>query len=52
MDMEWLRQALAPDFVHVSPFGRFKEREPYLAAGEPMASKSAMELMVDIVSHY
>ena len=37
MDMEWLRQRLAPDFVHISPFGRFDDRETYLAAVEPMA---------------
>jgi len=37
MDMEWLRQRLAPDFVHVSPFGRLEGRESYLATVEPMA---------------
>ncbi len=46
MDMEWLRQRLAPDFVHVSPFGRFDDRESYLAAVEPMARKSVVELVV------
>lgn len=46
MDMEWLRQWLAPDFVHVSPFGRFDDRESYLAAVEPMARKSVVELVV------
>lgn len=46
MDMEWLRQKLAPDFVHVSPFGRFDDRESYLAAVEPMARKSVVELKV------
>ena len=46
MDMEWLRQRLAPDFVHVSPFGRFEDRETYLAAVEPMARKSVVELVV------
>ncbi|MCB1037307.1 MAG: hypothetical protein KDD47_25985 [Acidobacteria bacterium] len=24
MDMEWLRENLAPDFVHTSPFGRLE----------------------------
>lgn len=45
-DMEWLRRHLAPDFVHVSPFGRFDEREAYLAAVEPMARKSVAELVI------
>jgi hypothetical protein len=45
-DMDWLRTRLAPDFVHVSPFGRFDGRETYLAAVEPMARKSVMELTV------
>ncbi len=46
MDMAWLRQRLAPDFVHVSPFGRFEDRDSYLAAVEPMARKSVVELTV------
>lgn len=46
MDMEWLRQRLAPDFVHISPFGRFEDRESYLAAVEPMARRSVVELTV------
>lgn len=51
MDMEWLRQRLAPDFVHISPFGRFEDRDSYLAAVEPMARKSVVELTVkDVVS--
>ena len=51
MDMEWLRQRLAPDFVHVSPFGRFEDRESYLAAVEPMARKSVVELTVkDVIA--
>lgn len=51
MDMEWLRQRLAPDFVHVSPFGRFEDRETYLAAVEPMARKSVVELkVIDVIA--
>ena len=51
MDMEWLRQRLAPDFVHVSPFGRFEDREAYLTAVEPMARKSVMELKIkDVIA--
>jgi ketosteroid isomerase-like protein len=46
MDMDWLRRHLAPDFVHASPFGRFDDRESYLAAVEPMARKSVVELVV------
>jgi len=46
MDMDWLRQWLAPDFVHVSPFGRFEGRESYLAAVAPMARKSVLELTI------
>lgn len=50
-DMEWLREHLAPDFVHVSPFGRFDDRESYLAAVEPMARKSVTELTIhDVVA--
>jgi ketosteroid isomerase-like protein len=51
MDMEWLRQRLAPDFVHVSPFGRFEDRQSYLAAVEPVARKSVVELTVkDVIA--
>jgi hypothetical protein len=51
MDIDWLRQRLAPDFVHVSPFGRFDDRESYLAAVEPMARKSVVELRVtDVIA--
>lgn len=46
MDMDWLRQRLAPDFVHVSPFGRLEGRETYLETVEPLARKSVMELAV------
>lgn len=45
-DMDWLRQRLAPDFVHVSPLGRFEGRDAYLAEVEPMARKSVMDLTV------
>jgi ketosteroid isomerase-like protein len=51
MDMEWLQQRLALDFVHVSPFGRFEDRESYLAAIEPLARKSVVELKVkDVIA--
>lgn len=51
MDLDWLRRHLAPDFVHVSPFGRFEDRESYLAAVEPMARKSVVELGIkDVVA--
>jgi hypothetical protein len=46
MDIQWLRQRLAPGFVHVSPFGRLEGRDSYLATVEPMARKSVMELTV------
>ena len=46
MDMDWLRRHLAPDFVHTSPFGRFEDRESYLAAVEPAARKSVAELVI------
>ncbi|MGD8869301.1 MAG: nuclear transport factor 2 family protein [Gemmatimonadales bacterium] len=46
MDMEWLRQHLAPDFIHVSPFGKLEGRDSYLATVEPMARKSVVELEV------
>ncbi len=51
MDMQWLRQRLAPDFVHVSPFGKLEGRESYLATVEPMARKSVIELTVkDVIA--
>ena len=51
MDMDWLRRRLAPDFVHVSPFGRLEGRETYLAAVEPMARKSVVQLAVkDVIA--
>ena len=51
MDMDWLRQHLAPDFVHVSPFGRLEGRDTYLAAVEPMARKSVVDLKVrDVIA--
>lgn len=46
MDMDWLRRHLAPDFVHVSPFGRLEGREHYLETVEPMARKSVMRLEI------
>ncbi len=50
-DMAWLRRHLAPDFVHVSPLGRFKGRDSYLAAVEPMARKSVLDLTVlDVIA--
>lgn len=45
-DMEWLRQRLAPDFVHTSPFGRLEGRDHYLETVEPMARKSVQELKI------
>ncbi len=51
MDIEWLRQRLAPDFVHTSPFGRLEGRESYLATVEPVARKSVMQLTVkDVIA--
>lgn len=51
MDMEWLRRHLAPDFVHVSPFGRLEGRDAYLEVVEPMARKCVVELVVkDVVA--
>jgi hypothetical protein len=46
MDMAWLRERLAPDFVHISPFGRLEGRDFYLATVEPMARKSVQQLEV------
>ena len=46
MDMEWLKERLAPDFVHTSPFGRLEGRDFYLATVEPMARKSVQELEI------
>lgn len=45
-DMEWLRQRLAPDFVHTSPFGRLEGRDHYLETVAPMARKSVQELKI------
>lgn len=46
MDMRWLRERLAPDFVHTSPFGCLRGRDAYLAAVEPMARKSVQQLEI------
>mgnify|MGYP002622667661 FL=1 len=51
MDMGWLRERLAADFVHPSPFGRLEGRDEYLAVIEPMARKSVRELVIrDVVA--
>lgn len=51
MDMEWLRERLAPDFVHTSPFGRLEGRDSYLETVEPMARKSVQELAIkDVIA--
>lgn len=51
MDIEWLRQWLAPASVHVSPFGRFEGRDRYLTAVEPLARKSVVELAIrDVIA--
>jgi len=46
MDLDWLRDHLAEDFVHTSPFGRLEGREHYLATVEPLARKSVAELVI------
>ena len=46
MDLRWLRERLAPDFVHTSPFGRLEGRESYLETVEPLARKSVQELEI------
>jgi ketosteroid isomerase-like protein len=46
MDIEWLRNALAPDFVHTSPFGRLEGRDAYLEAVVPLARKSVQRLEI------
>ncbi len=45
-DMEAVADLLAPDFVHVSPFGRLEGRETYLATVEPLARRSVLELSI------
>jgi len=51
MDMDWLREHLAPGFVHTSPFGRLEGRDPYLATVEPMARKSVAQLVIlDVIA--
>jgi ketosteroid isomerase-like protein len=50
-DMDWLRRHLAPDFVHISPFGRLEGREDYLATVEPLARQSVTKLVVkDVIA--
>lgn len=46
MDIEWLRELLATDFVHTSPFGRLEGRDHYLETVEPMSRKSVNELKI------
>lgn len=51
MDIDWLREHLADDFVHVSPFGRLEGRDHYLATVEPMARKSVSRLeLQDVIA--
>lgn len=51
MDMEWLKERLASDFVHTSPFGRLEGRDSYLETVEPMARKSVQQLEIrDVVA--
>lgn len=51
MDIEWLRERLAPDFVHTSPFGRLEGRDHYLETVEPMARKSVQDLKIkDVIA--
>lgn len=51
MDMDWLRQRLALDFVHVSPFGKLEGRDSYLETVEPMARKSVTRLTIkDVIA--
>ena len=51
MDLAWLREHLADDFVHVSPLGRLEGRDHYLATVEPMARKSVARLEIrDVVA--
>ncbi len=46
LDIERLREILAPSFVHVSPLGRLEGRDHYLEVVEPMARASVVELEV------
>ena len=46
MDMEWLSELLATDFIHTSPFGRLEGRDHYLETVVPMARKSVQELKI------
>lgn len=39
MDIAWLREHLAPDFVHTSPFGRLEGRDHYLATVDPWRAR-------------
>lgn len=51
MDIKWLRERLAPDFVHSSPFGRLEGRDSYLATVEPLARKSVRKLKIrDVIA--
>ncbi|MBY6203813.1 nuclear transport factor 2 family protein [Halomonas denitrificans] len=49
MDLAWLREHLAADFVHISPFGRLAGRDHYLATVEPLARKSVNRLEIQAV---
>lgn len=46
MDLAWLREHLAPEFVHTSPFGRLEGRDHYLETVEPMVRKSVQQLVI------
>ncbi|RTE87750.1 MULTISPECIES: nuclear transport factor 2 family protein [Gammaproteobacteria] len=45
-DMHWLREYLAEDFEHSSPFGSLVGTEHYLSIVEPMAKKSVQKLVI------
>ncbi|MCO7187227.1 MULTISPECIES: nuclear transport factor 2 family protein [unclassified Pseudoalteromonas] len=45
-DMAWLNTYLAPDFLHISPFGRLTGREHYLNTVAPLAAKSVQKLTI------
>ncbi len=50
-DMAWLKEHLAPDFVHTSPFGRLEGSDFYLETVTPKAEKSVQELkIIDVIA--
>lgn len=46
MDIDWLETHLTDDFEHISPFGKFTDKQNYLETIIPLAKKSVARLEI------